>query len=151
MKLTVVRFFDNGKATSGLMFIDEKFECYTLEDEYRSVKVMGETRIPEGEYVLGLRTVGTHHTNYTKKFPKDHVGMLHVLDVPNFQFILVHIGNTEVDTEGCLLVGNQITKEGTLIDSTGAYLAMYKKVAPRIKKGETVTIKYIDIKQWLSQ
>lgn len=148
MKLTVLRFYDNGRATSGLLFIDGKFECYTLEDEKREVKLKGETRIPSRQYDLGLRTEGTHHTSYAKKFPKDHVGMLHVLDVPNFQYILIHIGNTEGDTDGCLLVGNQITKEGTLVDSTGAYLSMYKKVAPRLKKGEKVTINYLDIRQW---
>src|SRR5688500_19899161 len=98
MKLTVLRFYDNGKSTSGLLFIDGKFECYTLEDEHRDVKLKGETRIPCRQYDLGLRTEGGHHEKYSKKFPKDHVGMLHVLDVPNFQYILIHIGNTEGDT-----------------------------------------------------
>lgn len=144
MKLTVVRFFDDGKHTSGLLFIDGKFECYCLEDQHRDIKVKGDTRIPNGEYKIGLRIEGSHHEAYKKKFPKDHIGMLHVLDVPNFQFILIHIGNTEADTAGCLLVGNQISKEGKLIDSTGAYLNMYKKVAPKVKSG--VTIKYLDIK-----
>jgi hypothetical protein len=144
VKITVARFFDDGKTTSGLLFIDGKFTCYTLEDQHRDVKVKGDTRIPNGTYKLGLRTEGTHHSDYKKKFPKDHIGMLHVLDVPNFQYILIHIGNTEVDTEGCLLVGNQISKEGKLIDSTGAYLDMYKKIAPKIKEG--VTIEYLDLK-----
>lgn len=144
MKLTVLRFHDDGKSTKGLLFIDGKFEAFTIEDQHRDVKVKGDTRIPNGEYKVGLRTEGTHHESYKKKFPKDHIGMLHVLDVPNFQYILIHIGNSEADTSGCLLVGNQITKEGTLVDSTGAYLSMYKKVAPKIKEG--VTIKYLDLK-----
>lgn len=146
MKLTVVRFYDNGESTSGLLFIDGKFECYTLEDQHRDIKVKSDTRIPNGEYKIGLRLEGSHHEDYKKKFPKDHKGMLHVLDVPNFQFILIHIGNTEADTAGCLLVGNQITKEGKLVDSTGAYLAMYRKVANALIKKESVTIKYLDIK-----
>jgi hypothetical protein len=149
MKITVVRFYDDGKSTSGIVLIDGKFECYAIEDEHRDQKLKGETRIPQGEYNLGLRTEGTHHDTYSKKFPKDHLGMLHVLDVPNFEYILIHIGNTEADTAGCLLVGNQISKEGKLIDSTGAYLSLYKKIAPRLKKGEKITIKYLDIKQWL--
>jgi hypothetical protein len=148
MKLTVLRYYDDGETTSGLLFIDGKFECYTCEDQHRDKKVMGDTRIPSREYQLGLRTEGGHHERYSKKFPKDHVGMLHVLDVPGFEYILIHIGNTEADTAGCLLVGNQITKEGKLVDSTGAYESMYKKVAPKLKSGEKVTINYLDIKQW---
>jgi hypothetical protein len=144
VKLTVVRFYDDGKSTSGLLFIDDKFECYTIEDQHRDVKVKGDTRIPNGTYKLDLRIEGTHHTDYKKKFPKEHIGMLHVLDVPGFEYILIHIGNTEADTAGCLLVGNQINKEGKLIDSTGAYLSLYKKVAPKIKEG--VTIQYLDLK-----
>lgn len=148
MKITVLRFYDDGETTSGLVFVDGKFECYCIEDQHRDKKVWGDTRIPGREYDLGLRTEGTHHERYKDKFPKDHLGMLHVLDVPGFEYILIHIGNDEGDTAGCLLVGNQITKEGKLVDSTGAYLSMYKKVAPRLKKGEKVTINYLDIKQW---
>jgi hypothetical protein len=144
VKLTVVRFYDDGKSTLGLLLIDGKFECFTIEDQHRDQKVKGDTRIPNGEYKLALRTEGGMHTEYKKKFPKDHVGMLHVLNVPNFEYILIHIGNTEAQTAGCLLVGNQLTKEGKLIDSTCAYLDMYKKVAPKIKDG--VTIKYLDFK-----
>lgn len=144
MKITVARFFDTGEATLGAVFIDGKFECFCIEDQHRDVKVKGDTRISNGTYKIGLRTEGSHHDSYKKKFPKDHIGMLHVLDVPNFEFILIHIGNSEADTAGCLLVGNQITKEGKLIDSTGAYLSLYKKVAPKIKGG--VTIQYLDLK-----
>lgn len=147
MKLTLYRYFDSGKATSGLLFIDGQFQCYVLEDTFRSVKVKGETRIPEGTFEIKLRTEGTHHVEYAKKFPSDHVGMLHLQDVPKFQFILIHIGNGIKDTDGCLLVGNQISKAGTLIDSTEAYKELYKKIAPILKKGDKVTI---EIKKWPS-
>src|SRR5690606_24601052 len=129
--------------TLGLLFIDGKFECYTLEDQHRDKKVWGDTRIPNGTYEVALRTEGTHHERYSKKF-SDHIGMLHVLNVPNFEYILIHVGNTEADTAGCLLVGNQITKKA-LIDSTGAYREMYKKIAPALAKGEKVTIEYKEI------
>jgi hypothetical protein len=145
MKITVSRFYDDGQATSGLLFIDGKFECYSLEDQHRDKKVKGDTRIPNGEYKIGLRAEGSHHELYKKKF-KEHIGMLHVLNVPNFEYILIHIGNTEADTAGCLLVGNQISKEGKLLFSTEAYLNMYKKVSKALSKKETVTIKYTDLK-----
>ena len=149
MKLTVLRYFDNGKATAGLLFIDGKFECYTLEDEFRVEKVMAETRIPEGIYEIKLRTEGTHHLKYKERFPQDHVGMLHVTNVPKFEYILIHIGNTEKDTAGCLLVGNSTNVSNVISDSGAAYISMYKKVAPELKKGNKVTIQYIDIKEWM--
>ena len=149
MKLTVLRYFDNGKATAGLLFIDGKFECHTLEDEFRVEKVMSETRIPEGEYEIKFRKEGTHNQKYAERFPKDHKGMLHVTNVPKFEYILIHIGNTEKDTAGCLLVGNSINVSNVLSDSGAAYITMYKKVAAELEKGNKVTIKYIDIKEWM--
>jgi hypothetical protein len=149
MKLIVLRYSDNGKSTSGLLFIDGKFECYTLEDEYREKKVMAETRIPEGEYEIKLRTEGGHHAKYSERFPKEHIGMLHVINVPNFEYILIHIGNTEKDTAGCLLVGNTADVSNVLASSGAAYITMYKKVAKELKEGKKVTIKYIDIKEWM--
>jgi hypothetical protein len=139
MKLTLVRFHDSTKATAGLLFVDGKFECYTLEDEKRDVKVMHETCIPAGTYEIKLRTEGTHHEEYKKKFP-DHIGMLHLQNVPKFQFILIHIGNTDKDSSGCILVGNQVTKIPSLVDSTNAYKSLYTKVSAAFKNKEKVTI-----------
>jgi hypothetical protein len=139
MKLELLRYFDSGKATAGLLFIDGKFECYTLEDEKRDVKVMAETCIPAGTYEIKLRTEGTHHIDYKKKF-SNHIGMLHLQDVPNFQYILIHIGNTDSDSAGCVLVGNQVTKVPSLVDSTGAYKELYSKVSKALSNKEKVTI-----------
>ena len=61
MKLEVIRFNKGKDSTNGILFNttnERKFLCYTLEDESRTEKVWGETCIPEGEYCLGLRTVG---------------------------------------------------------------------------------------------
>ena len=148
MELKVVRYFDDGETTAGLLFIDGKFECDTLEDQYRDEKVMSDTRIPEGTYEIKLRTEGGHHEKYSKKFPKEHIGMLHITNVPGFQWILIHIGNTEKDTAGCLLVGKISRATNTLTDSTIAYTNLYKKVATELKEGKKVFIKYVDIKQW---
>ena len=65
MKLDVIRFQFGKDATNGLLFIDDVFECYTLEDQYQDVKVMHETCIPEGEYKIEYRTVGGFHSKYT--------------------------------------------------------------------------------------
>lgn len=154
MKLTVVRYSDNEESTLGLFFIDGKFICYTLEDEGRKVKVKGETRIPSGTYKVKLRTVGTHHSRYSKKFPDIHKGMLHVTGVPNFTNILIHIGNTDDDTMGCLLVGDSsisnVNQVGRINSSTVAYKKIYPLIAEEIIKGESVEISYIDEKGFLN-
>ena len=145
MVIKVLRFSGNKESTTSLVFIDGKFECYGLEDEQRTVKVFGETRIPNGLYQIGLRTVGGHHQRYSDKF-KWHEGMLHILDVPDFEYILIHIGNTDDDTAGCLLVGdtinNNTVNDGFLGSSTSAYTRLYKKVIKALNSGEKVSICY---------
>lgn len=157
MKIQVLRYSDNGESTLGLMFIDGKFQCYTLEDEKRTKKVFGETRVPEGTYDVIFRKEGSHHVRYSKKFSLFHKGMLAIVNKPNwvlenngisFKYILIHIGNNDDDTAGCLLVGNEANNNnnglGFIKDSTGAYTQMYKKVSEAILKGDKVTITYTD-------
>jgi len=147
MKLKVVRYSDDGDSTAGLLFINGKFECYTLEDEHREVKVMGETCIPEGTYKLGLRTVGGFNKRYTSKFPDIHKGMLQVMDVPGFEYILIHLGNTDEHTAGCLLVGssanNNQYEDGFISASKTAYKRFYSRVAAALEAGTLVEIEYV--------
>lgn len=145
MKITVVRVKSDNDATLSTVFIDGKFECFGLEDEYREEKKPGETRIPAGMYNIKLRTVGGFHGRYSKKFPKFHKGMLQVANVPGFEYILIHIGNTERDTAGCLLVGMNGNTSGDLSvgNSTGAYKRLYNKVIGDASSGNLV-IEYID-------
>ena len=163
MQLEVLRVSSGADSTNGLLFllenhcnetdgswVERTFLCYTLEDEYRDKKVYGETRIPKGTYKLGFRKVGGYTQRYAKKFPKIHKGMLHVLDVPGFEYILIHCGNTDEHTAGCLLVGdsqenNQIKKDGFIWKSTQAYTRIYPKIAEALEKGENVTITYKDM------
>ena len=160
MELEVIRFSSGTDSTNGILleviqqgneidgiFKQKKFLAYTLEDEYRSEKVFGETRIPNGTFKVGFRKVGGYHAKYSKRFPHIHIGMLHVLDVPGFEYILIHCGNTDEHTAGCLLVGdsqenNQITKDGFIGKSTQAYKRIYPRIAEAIDCGETVTITY---------
>jgi hypothetical protein len=142
MNITVTRYKHEKDFTIGKLFIDGQFECYTLEDEKREVKVMHETRIPEGKYNVVLRTFGGHHEKYEKKFP-EHEGMLWVTNVPGFKDILIHIGNDDDDTSGCLLVGlGPDEAKGKIVNSTVAYLRLYNKVLPVLKAGKEVWIKY---------
>ena len=145
MKIKVQRLYDTSKATIGALFIDDKFECFTLEDEKREVKVKGETRIPAGTYKLGIRDVGGFHMRYSSKFGRDHKGMIQVLDVPNFEYILIHIGNTEDDTAGCLLVGETADVSGIIGRSTPAYKKLYSKIIDAVIGGKA-SITYVDNK-----
>ena len=152
MRLEVIRFNKGENSTNGLLFDitnERKFLCYTLEDESRTKKVSGEACVPEGKYRLGLRAVGGLDAQYAKRFADIHVGMLHVLDVPGFTHILIHCGNTDEDTAGCLLVGdtqenNNIKKDGFIGRSTQAYFRVYQEIAEALQKEEEVTIMYRD-------
>lgn len=147
MELTVLRYNNESDYTDGMLFIDGKFECFTLEDEARTEKVYGETCIPEGRYQITLRKEGGFHQRYSKKFPDFHKGMLYVRNVPGFEFILIHIGNTDEDTAGCLLVGEGANSEKNYISqSTDAYVSLYKKVIQAFDRGEDVFITYTTLK-----
>lgn len=154
MKLKVIRFSSMPDSTSGLLFEETKdgliFLCYTLEDERREVKVMGETRIPAGTYKIILRKYGRLHEKYIKKYSNLHIGMLHIIDVPNFKHILIHTGNTDEHTAGCLIVGdsqenNGLIKNGFIGKSVNAYKRIYPPIAKAIHEGKDVTIEYIDL------
>lgn len=155
MKLEVLRISSQKDSTNGILFDttggQRKFLCYTLEDEYRPLeaKVMGETRIPAGTYKITLRTVGGFHTRYGERYGDAHHGMLWVRNVPGFEYILIHSGNTDEHTAGCLLVGDSqnenITKSNGFIGaSRTAYERIYGPIADALKSGKQVTITYTD-------
>ena len=145
MKIDVVRTQFGIDATNGMMFIDGKFECYTLEDQYQAVKVMHETCIPEGKYKIKFRKVGGFHTKYSARYKNAHYGMLELQDVPDFKYILIHSGNTDEHTSGCILTGNtqqdlDLGKDGMIGQSRNAYERMYRKVSAVLLQGKEVTI-----------
>jgi len=142
VEIIVTRHKSNDNETIGSMYIDNLFVCYTLEDEYRAKKVWGETRIPAGRYELELNNDFGKNKKYSKRFPDIHKGMIHLLNVPGFKYILIHIGNTDVDTAGCILVGmsaNDTGKKWKISRSTDAYKKIYPIISEAIKN-ETVFI-----------
>ena len=146
MKLQVVRTQFGKDATNGLLFIDGVFECYTLEDQYQAVKVMHETCIPEGTYDIKFRKTGGFHAKYSARYKNAHYGMLHLQDVPGFTYILIHTGNTDEHTMGCLLVNDSVSgKTFTGGSSVDAYKDLYPKVEKVLSDGGNVTIEYKDI------
>ena len=146
MKITVDRFISDDDSTISRVLIDGVYECFGLEDEYREVKVSKETRIPAGLYKVGARTEGGFHGRYANRYPDFHKGMLHILDVPNFTWILIHSGNTDEHTAGCLLVGttaNTTERNMSIGSSRLAYEKFYPKVIDAAIDG-TLEIEFID-------
>ena len=156
MKLTVVRTQFGTDATNGILLINNVFECFTLEDQYQAVKVMHETCIPQGTYDIEFRKTGGIHAKNSERYKNAHYGMLHILDVPNFTYILIHTGNTDEHTSGCLIVGEtqqdlDSSKDGFIGSSTVAYKKMYSKVANQLLQGKKVTIEYTTIDKLLDK
>lgn len=138
MKITLERFTGDDASTLGLVHVDGAFECFGLEDRYRETKVAGSTRIPAGTYPIKLRTEGGVHKTYAGEFKHIHKGMLWLQDVPGFEWIYIHVGNTHVHTEGCILVGrgaNSTPGAMSVSNSVVAYHALYQKVVAAAEAG----------------
>lgn len=148
---TLIRYSSNKDDTLGLFYIGGNggFQHYIIEDEYRELKVKGETRIPAGIYKLGIRREGGFHNRYKKKFPEIHEGMIQILDVPGFEYILYHVMNSDEDTMGCIGGGdtannNQITS-GFVGSSTEAYKRTYPKLLHYVQTHSNPVIEIIEI------
>jgi hypothetical protein len=97
MILNVKRFEFGTNYTIGRLYVDGVYECYTLEDKVREagVKVPNETAIPVGTY----KVIIDHSVHFGKDLP-------HILNVMGFDGVRIHSGNTDKDTEGCILLGD---------------------------------------------
>lgn len=158
MRLELIRYSSQADDTLGLLFAMEgerrTFLCYTLEDEHRTRKVYGETRIPAGDYRLQLRKEGGHHERYKAKY-QFHRGMLELQDVPNFKYILIHTGNKDDHTAGCILVGDtaqqNVTEEGFIGHSVSAYSRIYPAIAQKILDNHKVVLRIVDLDTPINQ
>jgi hypothetical protein len=125
--------------TIGKMYIDGDYFCDTLEDRVRDinkngkfdngeVKVAGETAIPYGRY----QVVVTMSPRFKRELPR-------LLNVPNFEGILIHRGNTDKDSSGCILVGENKVK-GKVINSTPYEQKLVSILKDVQSKGEEIWI-----------
>lgn len=146
LELLNTRISSGSEATLGTLFDTTNapaFLCYVLEDQANEPKIKGETRIPAGRYQIKFRDEGGMIVRYKKRFDW-HRGMLHLQDVPDFQFVYIHVGNKDDDTDGCLLVGDgqvsNVLERGSVTTSVAAYRRLYQKIAAALDAGEEVWI-----------
>ena len=125
MILNLVRRWKSTKSTIGELFVDGKFECFTLEDITRTgAKVYGETAIPKGTY----RVVIDLSERFGRRLP-------HILDVPEFEGVRIHAGNTAANTLGCVLVGETRSE-----DFVGQSKTAFEKLFRKLDTADSITL-----------
>ncbi len=132
MKIEVRRNFFLPTCTLGELLVDGDHFGYTLEDRVRPAgeKVKGETAIPAGDYRVEIQ-------------PSPSFGrpMPYIKNVPMFDRIMIHWGNTIADTQGCIIIGKILdTEKEMVLDSRVAFNALYPKIEAAIQRGEEVTV-----------
>jgi hypothetical protein len=113
MHIQVIRKELTPRSTIGELHVDGEFECFTLEDAVRPVKIPGLTAIPAGIYETAI----THSARFNRRLPL-------LMNVPNFEGVRIHTGNTDANTEGCLLVGKTKAKD-FIGNSRAAFAALF--------------------------
>lgn len=130
MILTLLRYKTVQGTTVGRLYHGPSFICHTLEDAIRDVKIKGETAIPAGTYKIAV----TMSNRFKKPLPL-------LLNVPNYEGIRIHPGNTKEDTEGCILPGTTVSSDGLKVyNSRIAFDKLFKLIQTAIDKNEPVTI-----------
>lgn len=138
MELELDRIARRDSYTIGKLFIDGKYFCDTLEDTDRGLRQVlppevnrakkrkGKTAIPTGRYRVTLDVVSPRFKS--KKMYEFCDGRLpRLINVPAFDGILIHVGNTAVDTDGCILVGEN-KKVGMVLNSRITFLRLYEQL-----------------------
>lgn len=158
MTFTLIRLFDNSVDTIGMLFFRDSSNSlvyvWLLEDAFKEKKVAGETRIPAGTYKLSLKKSGRIYNAYIKhnnakirQFTEKY-GVLAIEDVPGYDGIILHIGNSSSDTKGCPLVGNGVNNNsmdvGYISESTLAYDRVLDAVSSALEKNDDMVIKVLD-------
>lgn len=138
MELDLPRRPSKGKATLGDLSVDGTFECFTLEDLVRpnGEKVYGETAIPAGRYQVVITK-----SNRFSAIAGHDVFLPLLLNVPSYEGVRIHGGNKPVDTEGCILVGQEVAPdEQSILHSQAALGPLQVKIQTALSNAEQVWI-----------
>lgn len=151
MKIELERRWKKATYTIGRLYVDGVYFCNTLEDRERGLKqtdpiatiksrkVYGETAIPSGTYGVAMNVTSPKYAAVSWYWQLCQGKMPRLLSVPGFEGILIHPGNTALDSLGCILVGRN-TKVGQLTESKATFQRLYKEMAKAVKEGEEITI-----------
>lgn len=142
MKLRLERLWPKKDYTVGRLYVNDRLFCNTLEDRIvdknkngvfdgDEKKVYGESAIPYGTYKIIY--------NWSPKFGRN---LPRLLNVPHFEGILIHPGNTAADSAGCILVGKN-TEVGHLTNSRYISDELNKLIDEAQRKGEPITIEIV--------
>lgn len=154
MRLSVDRRWKKATYTIGILYVDGARFCETLEDKdrglkqtdsyssIRSRKVYGETAIPTGTYEIRMDVVSPKYGAVSWYQNLCGGKMPRLTGVPCFEGILIHPGNTALDSYGCILVGRN-TKVGQVTFSKDTFAALYRKMKAAADRGENITIEIV--------
>lgn len=143
MNLELKRIFKGKDYTIGRLFIDGKYFCDTLEDPVRQLdsikdKIYSKTAIPTGKYKISMSVVSSKYS-IRKSYNWCGGRLPRLLDVPFFEGILIHSGNTPDHTAGCILVGENKIK-GQVINSMNTLKNLWVKLNVADEVGEEIWI-----------
>lgn len=124
MKIEIKRLHKTVNSTIGELLVDGIWECYTLEDIEREVKVKSETAIPKGTY----KVIINQSNRFKRLLPL-------LLNVPNFEGVRIHSGNSNHDTEGCILVGKTRSN-----DFIGQSRKAFDTLFAKMQKAKEITL-----------
>ena len=122
MELQVKRTDFTDSSTIGELSVNGQFECYTLEDKVRPVKIAGKTAIPAGRYEVII--------DFSQRFGRL---LPLLLNVPNFEGVRIHPGNMAANTEGCILVGEE-KSQNFMGQSRAAFDRLFAKLSAAAEK-----------------
>lgn len=134
MELQVQRIAKKSAYTIGRLYVNGERFCDTLEDCVRKIgaggkgKIKGKTAIPAGRYLITL----TRSPRFKRVLP-----LLH--NVPYFEGVRIHAGNTAADTDGCILVGEN-KKVGMVLNSRATEESLMQVLLAAQAAGDTITI-----------
>lgn len=129
MKIEVVRNQLSANSTIGDLYVNGVWECFTLEDVVRGgPKVYGKTAIPAGTYEVQI--------TFSNRFKRD---LPLLLNVPGFEGIRIHPGNTAENTEGCILVGKAKAID-LVTNSRDAFNKLYARIIGAWSRKEPISI-----------
>ena len=156
MELRLERIALRSEYTIGKLYVDGEYVCDTIEDTVRDldkdgkfangeVKIPGKTAIPYGRYEVTMKVRSPKYSNFSKyPWAKKYDGYLpRLLNVPHFDGVLIHVGNSALDSEACVLVGeNKVV--GKVINSVNTFRRLMDDyLVPAKKRNERIVITII--------